>query len=182
MSKNASYGVALRSKTLTVFRIRLVFPRSHALSESFFATLYMNTCTHERFEAIAAEEWGCIPERFSRKIENVALLIEDEPDAATRAEEGLGADETLLGLYHGIPASARGDFYSGVLPDTITLYYYPLLEEAEALLEERRTPSFEEAVRLAVRETLWHEVGHYFGMDERAVEAREDDGTNEFKK
>jgi len=134
----------------------------------------------KHFEEIAAEEFARVPEHFKRKVENVALLVEDEPSAKTRAAEGLKDDETLLGLYHGIPANARGDFYSGVLPDTITLYYLPLLEEAAFLQKERRAESEEAAVRLAVRETLWHELGHYFGLDEEEVHEREAEGTNDF--
>lgn len=132
------------------------------------------------FERIAAEEFAHIPERFKRLVRNVALLVEEAPSEEVRREEGLGPGETLLGLYHGIPASLRGEFYSGVLPDTITLYRLPLHEEAEALLAEGRAKSEEEALRLAVRETLWHEIGHYFGMSEEAVHAREDAGTNRY--
>ena len=134
----------------------------------------------QAFERIAAEEFNTVPPRFARRIQNVALLIEDEPSEEIRTAENLSPGETLLGLYHGIPASARGDFYSGVLPDTITLYRLPLLEEAEALLHEGRAESEEAAVRLAIRETLWHEIGHYFGMSEAQIHGREDEGTNAF--
>ncbi len=68
-----------------------------------------------------------------------------------------------------------------MLPDTITLYRLPLLNEAQLLLEEHRADSFTEAVCLAVRETIWHEVGHYFGLPEEAVHAREAIGTNHFE-
>ena len=132
------------------------------------------------FERIVAEEFRRIPARFARRIENVALLLEDEPSAEVLQEEGLRSGETLLGLYRGVPANDRGDFYSGVLPDTITLYRLPLLDEAHALLDGRRAPTFEEAVRFAIRETLWHEVGHYFGLSEPAVHEREEAGTNQF--
>lgn len=135
---------------------------------------------YHAFERIAAEEFAAVPAHFKRRLDNVALLLEDEPSEAVRLEEGLGPDETLLGRYHGIPASERGDFYSGVLPDTITLYRLPLLEEAAFLGEEGRADSEADAVRLAIRETLWHELGHYFGMDEAAVHAREEAGTNRY--
>jgi len=66
-----------------------------------------------------------------------------------------------------------GEYGIGMtMPDTITLYRLPLLEEADAL------GGGEEGLRRAVRETIWHEVAHYFGFDERAVNAREEDGTN----
>lgn len=133
------------------------------------------------FERLAAEEFNRIPERFMKRIANCALLIAEEPDESVRKAEGLGPEETLLGLYHGVPATERGDFYSGVLPDTITLFRLPLMEEAEMLLEEGRAKDEESALRLAIRETLWHEIGHHFGMSEAEVHAREEGGTNEFK-
>lgn len=128
--------------------------------------------TPEEFERVAAEEYARVPERFRALIKNVALIIENEPDEETRKEEGLTEEETLLGLYRGVPATARGDFYSGVLPDTITLYREPILDEAkEAAMDAREV----------IRETMWHEIAHYFGMEEDAVDWREEEGTNRFK-
>ncbi len=129
------------------------------------------------FEQIAEGEWARMPERFKREIVNVALLIEDEVSDEIRALEGLEEGDTLLGLYQGIPLTERGSEY-GVgmtMPDTITLYRLPILEEAEEM-----DRAFRDAVRIVVRETLWHEVGHYFGLPEYAVNEREDEGTNRF--
>lgn len=131
---------------------------------------------HE-FRMIAEEEWNKVPAHFSRSVTNVALLVEDEPSEEVRQKEGLEGEETLLGLYQGLPLSERGSEY-GVgmtLPDTITLYRLPLIEEAEAMDRE-----FREAVRIAIRETIWHELGHYFGLEEHEVNDREDEGTNRF--
>lgn len=131
----------------------------------------------EEFEQIVVSEWERVPARFSKKVENVALLIEDDVDDAVRNEEGLGEGESLLGLYRGIPLPERGSEY-GVgmtLPDTITLYRFPILEEAEEMDRE-----FREAVRIVVRETIWHEVGHYFGLPEEAINDREEKNTNDF--
>lgn len=136
----------------------------------------------EEFRPIVEKAWATLPGKFKARIENVALLIEDEPSEGVRKQEGLKQGETLLGLYHGIPESERGENY-GVgmtLPDTITLYRLPILEEAHELMHERSLPSFEEGVKEAVRETLWHEIGHYFGLSEHGVREREDDGTNHF--
>lgn len=129
------------------------------------------------FEAIAAEEWKKVPERFERSVKNVALLIEDEPSEEVRKEEGLEHEETLLGLYHGVPLSERGSEYGigGTMPDTITLYRLPIIEEAEEMDRE-----FRDAIRIVIRETIWHELGHYFGMDEPHVQGREEEGTNRF--
>ena len=122
-----------------------------------------------RFEEVAAEEFARVPERFAKRLDNVALLIE---------EVGSG---TLLGLYHGVPATERGEGYGnlGTMPDTITLFYRPLLTEAQMMAHERNLP-LDEAVRVAIRETLWHEIGHQFGLGEGTVEGREEEGTNHF--
>ncbi len=134
--------------------------------------------SEEAFRKVVEEEWDAVPRRFAARVENVALLIEDEPDRETRREEGLEEGHTLLGLYRGIPATARGEGYGdgGILPDTITLYRLPILQEAQH--EGDGSP---EAVRIAVRETLWHEIGHYFGYDEETIREREDTGTNRYR-
>ncbi len=123
--------------------------------------------TREEFEQLVAAEFpNAIPEKFRGLIKNVAFLIEDEPSAATRAEEGLGPHETLLGLYRGIPHTARGDIYGvgTTLPDTITLYQQPI-ENAAA---QDNMP-----VAQVVKETIWHEVAHHFGYDEGQVRHKE---------
>lgn len=135
------------------------------------------------FRNLVAVAWLTTPERFLGRVDNVALLIEDAPSAEVLAEEGLEDGDTLLGLYRGIPLSERGIHYGeGVtLPDTITLYRLPLMEEAKRLQESDTTLTEDAAVRKAIDETLWHEVGHYFGLPEDAVQKREEEGTNEYR-
>ncbi|HVV14938.1 MAG TPA: metallopeptidase family protein [Candidatus Paceibacterota bacterium] len=131
--------------------------------------------TAQEFEILVAEEFpGAVPEKFRAQIENVAFLVEEQPSADLRREEGLGPHETLLGHYRGIPHTSRGDWYGvgGTLPDTITLYRLPIEMEAQELAQ-RLNLSEEESVRKVIRETIWHEVAHHFGMDEREVRERE---------
>ncbi|KKW24881.1 MAG: hypothetical protein UY70_C0022G0012 [Candidatus Kaiserbacteria bacterium GW2011_GWB1_52_6] len=118
------------------------------------------------FEKLVAEGYERLPTWVRKKISNVAILIEDLPRDETRKEEGLEDDETLLGLYHGIPLSARGEMYGvgGTLPDTITLYQLPIEEAAEEDVMD---------VRDVVAETIWHEFAHHFGMEEGEVRDRE---------
>lgn len=135
------------------------------------------------FDRIVSDAWASMPGKFKAQVENVAVLIEDEPSETIRREEQLGEGETLLGLYHGINRLERGQEYGvgGTLPDTITLYKLPLLEEAEELLIERpELGTLEGALKEAVRETLWHELGHYFGLSDPEIHVREDEGTNSF--
>ena len=135
----------------------------------------------QEFIAITQSEWDAMPEKYKSHVENVALLVEDEPSEELRALEGLEDAETLLGHYHGIPNTERGSEYGvGVtLPDTITLYRLPILDEAEVLTDDH-TNQFKSNVAKVVRETLWHEIGHYFGFDEEPINRREAEGTNHF--
>jgi predicted Zn-dependent protease with MMP-like domain len=118
------------------------------------------------FEQLVAEGYNQLPEKFRKKIRNVALLVEDEPSDEVRRDRGLEEGESLLGLYTGIPVSERGDFYGvgPTLPDTVIIYQKPTEEAA------RGDPV---RIRDIVRDTVWHEFAHYFGMDEDEVEARE---------
>ena len=120
------------------------------------------------FEKIIDEELPhAIPEKFRERIKNVAILVEDEPSAELRKERGLADNETLLGLYSGVPLPVRGDSYGigMAVPDTITLYQKPIQGEAGGDSER---------IRAIVRETLWHEVGHYFGLSDEEIEKREE--------
>jgi predicted Zn-dependent protease with MMP-like domain len=132
--------------------------------------------------------------KISSKIKNVAFLVEDEPSLQLRREERLGPHMTLLGHYRGVPHTVRGDYYGmgNTLPDTITLFQIPLEELAQHHTAERvhefsaenslnpradalRSPSpqYVAALRRVIRETIWHEVAHHFGMNEHEVRERE---------
>jgi len=126
------------------------------------------------FRKIVDEVLGAVPEKWAKIISNVAILIEDEPDEATLRENGINPNEgTLLGLYRGIPRTERGSDYGvgETLPDTITLYRLPILDT---------TQGDEKSVTKVIRETVWHEIAHYFGMKEGDVRHRESDGTNRY--
>ena len=141
------------------------------------------------FEQLVAEGFEHLPQWVREKIKNVALLVEDEPSEEDRKAQGLGEDETLLGLYKGIPLSARGENY-GVgmtMPDTITLYRVPIEDTAKDELSTYEVDSggkgsvgtidlvgrYREIVQKIIAETIWHEFAHHFGMDEREVRERE---------
>ena len=134
------------------------------------------------FNALAEAEWAAMPERFAKQVKNLALLVEDEPDEEVRRQEGLEDGDTLLGLYRGVPQTERGSEYGvgGTLPDTITLYRLPILEEAQELTDDAAS-EFRKHVAKVIRETLWHEVGHYMGLDEHPINEREAEGTNRFE-
>lgn len=140
----------------------------------------------ERFRELVEDAWIHVPAEWKKQIENVALLVEDAPSAELRASENLGPHDTLLGLYHGVPHTERGSMYGGVVPDTITLFRLPILEDAQHLMraepiEQHTHEHFEVLVRSVIRQTLWHEIGHYFGLSEGEIDKREEEGTNRFE-
>lgn len=104
----------------------------------------MFVVTRERFEEFVADAIDSIPEEFAKKVENVAFLVEDD------SERG-----NLLGLYEGVPITKRTQ-YSGAMPDRITIFQ-------DAICRQCRT---EDDVRRQVHDTVVHEVGHYFGIDD----------------
>jgi len=114
------------------------------------------------FEKFVKEAMDSLPEEMKKELENIAFLVEDEPPEDWEDEMGHGGD--LLGLYQGISKKERGFWYGNVLPDTIVIYQKPL---------ERMSATREE-LRENVRQTVIHEVGHYFGLNEEQLQSLEE--------
>ena len=115
--------------------------------------------SRERFEEMVADALDEIPPALGAEMENVAVVVEEWPNASQSAR--LAPGSTLLGLYEGVPITRRGPLsYSGVAPDRITIFRGPLsrLARDDADLAAR------------VRVTVLHEVGHYFGMSDERLE------------
>jgi predicted Zn-dependent protease with MMP-like domain len=123
----------------------------------------------ERFEKLVAEALASIPRRFRDAMSNIAIVVEDEPDADLLDEMDVEAGDTLLGLYQGTPLTERGSGYGNVLPDRILLFQGPLERESEDV----------DDLVVAIGETLIHEIGHYFGLSEEEIEAIEDQYWND---
>jgi predicted Zn-dependent protease with MMP-like domain len=113
-----------------------------------------------RFEAIVSEALDGLPEEILAAMENVDVVVENEPDEETREEFGLADDETLYGAYRGTPLVDRGYSDVPLLPDRIVLYQTPLEEDFP-----RRPDLVEE-----IRRTVIHEVAHYLGMEEDQID------------
>jgi predicted Zn-dependent protease with MMP-like domain len=117
----------------------------------------------DEFDKLVQGAYGRIPSRFRGRLKNVAMLVEAEPSAAQLAEAGVGPGGTLLGLYQGRPLTQRSVFESFAMPDRITIFQGP----------HERLAHGEAHLKRMVEDTVWHEVAHYFGMDERQVRAAE---------
>ena len=115
--------------------------------------------SREEFEALVEKAVQDLPEEFQEAIDNVMVMVEEEPDDDDL--EGVGIDpadpdrDELFGLYQGTPLPERGSAYSA-LPDRVLIYRGPILRACETRREVMRE----------IRETVRHELGHYFGMEE----------------
>ena len=115
------------------------------------------------FDQIVERALRNIPARFRSRMNNVAVIVEDEPAPTLLKARGISPGGTLLGLYEGRPLSHRSVFESFPLPDRITVFQGP---------HERLASNRQDLDRL-VEQTLWHEIAHHFGMNEREVRAAE---------
>lgn len=100
------------------------------------------------FDRLVEECMDVVPPRFRRLLRNVVFVVEQEPPRPG-----------LLGLYEGRPLTERSVSEPARMPDRITIFQGP----------HERMARDEEDLRRLVRETIWHEVAHYFGMDEKQV-------------
>lgn len=123
----------------------------------------MYRVTREGFEKIVKKGIRAIPENFLSKLDNVAIIVESEPTKTQKKKLHIHKGWTLLGLYEGIPQSKRGDHYTFVVPDKITIFQRPI--EAGARDEKE--------IEEIVKNTVWHEIAHHFGMDEGSVRQAE---------
>jgi predicted Zn-dependent protease with MMP-like domain len=117
----------------------------------------------ERFEELVEEALATIPQHFWDGIDNLVVTVEEWPTRTQLASAGTAPGDLLLGLYEGVPLTARGHAYGLVPPDKITIFRRPIL---------RVCPPFDEdAIRAQVRRTVLHEIAHHFGIDDdRLVE------------
>jgi len=114
----------------------------------------------EQFAELVAAALDELPAAFAARLENVEVVIEDEPSAELLRTMQLDPRrDTLFGLYQGIPLSQRGVSYGMTLPDKITIFYRPLVRS-------HRSP---DAIRREVARTIIHEIGHFFGLDDDEI-------------
>jgi predicted Zn-dependent protease with MMP-like domain len=120
--------------------------------------------TRRQFEALVDKALRKLPKKFRHRISNIAVVVEDWADAETLAEMGIDPPDTLYGLYRGIDLTRRDSSYGNVMPDVITIYQGPIEEDA----------ADEQEMAEIVRETVVHELGHYFGLDDETMHRIED--------
>ena len=113
----------------------------------------------EKFEKLAEEALAQIPKKFKKLISNLAVLVEEKASREIFEKTGSSPLSSILGHYHGVPFKHRGPFYGNIPPDVIVIYQKPI----ESIC------STEEDIKKKVREVVFHEIGHYFGLSEKEL-------------
>lgn len=106
----------------------------------------------EDFEKLAAKALRRLPRQFRARLDNVVLTVQAAPTRAQTRRFGAG----LLGLYEGVPNTERGTWYSGAMPDKITLFMKNI----------ERAAGGDDRLEAKIRHVVMHEIAHYFGMDD----------------
>jgi predicted Zn-dependent protease with MMP-like domain len=112
----------------------------------------------EEFEDLLTEAIEAIPKPYRDHLQNIAFLLEDEPTPQQRDQLRLYPNETLFGLYEGVPLPQRGGMQK-LLPDKITIFKTPLLAASRGRAQLRHN----------IGHTVWHEVAHYYGLDHQRI-------------
>ncbi len=108
----------------------------------------------QQFEQMVSEGIDAIPPLYQKHLQNVAFIVEDFPSPKQRLELGLACNQTLFGLYEGVPLPGRSGA-TKLLPDKITIFKNPILAVSSSISEAKEQ----------IRHTIWHEVAHYYGLD-----------------
>ena len=112
-----------------------------------------------KFQQLVTEAIDSLPKRFRDAMVNMAIVVEDEPSPDQLQQVEVEPPDTIYGLYEGIPLPERQWAHGNVLPDKISIFRLPILEDS----------ADEDDIVVGIGETLIHEVGHYFGLSEEEI-------------
>lgn len=115
--------------------------------------------TEEEFEKLIDRALKELPKEIFEKMENVAIVVEKRPAPGQLRKSEIRAGNLLLGLYQGVPQIKWGRGFGNVLPDKITIFQ-------ESIERLART---EDKVLEVIKNTVFHEIAHHFGFDEKGI-------------
>ena len=122
----------------------------------------------ERFEQLVAQAVDELPEEFLERLDNVDVVVEDQPSAAQIRHAHIGRSESLLGLYEGIPITERHSNYGLVPPDKITIFQRPVESGSRT----------EDEIRDEVQRVVKHEIAHHFGISDARLDELEQENSD----
>lgn len=115
----------------------------------------MYSLTDEEFDKLITKAMDELPQEYIKGLNNVAIVMADEPTQEQKIKMKLRENTVLLGLYEGIPLTQRGNSYTFVLPDKITLFKHSIM----------RVVRSDDELFEQIKRTLWHEIAHYYGLN-----------------
>ncbi len=119
----------------------------------------------ERFEWLVAKAIADLPDEFQERMDNIDIVVQDEPTSGQLADAGLKRSETLLGLYEGVPLTRRSRSYGMVPPDKVTIFQKPI--EARYRGETQ--------IQREIQRVVKHEIAHHFGISDTRLNQLERD-------
>ena len=114
----------------------------------------------KHFERLVAQALHTLPQEFQERLDNIEVVVEDEPTVEQLAEDGLKSGYSLLGLYEGVPLTERGANYGLVLPDKISIFQRPIEKACRSDAE----------IKAEVQSVVQHEIAHHFGLDDERLD------------
>lgn len=112
----------------------------------------------DAFAALMSQSLDEMPEEHMKAVRNVAIVYADDPTPEQREQLALRHDQTLFGLYEGVPLAKRQGM-EGYVPDKITIFKNPIVQASYDRAE----------LKAHIKHTIWHELAHYFGLDHPAI-------------
>jgi predicted Zn-dependent protease with MMP-like domain len=116
--------------------------------------------TDTEFDELITRAMDELPQKYIKGLENVAIVMADDPTPDQYRKMKLDSSQLLLGLYEGIPLTQRGSNYTFVLPDKITLFKNSIMA-----VSNNKTEVYER-----IKRTLWHEIAHYYGLNHNRID------------
>lgn len=116
--------------------------------------------SHKTFEELIGQALEELPKDYvKRLLKDVAVTWQEDPTIEQRTELQLRGNQTLFGLYEGLPLPQRFSGYTKLTPDKITIFKNPICGASYDI------PSLKENIK----HTVWHEMAHYFGLDHKRI-------------
>jgi predicted Zn-dependent protease with MMP-like domain len=124
----------------------------------------------ERFQQLVAKAVEALPDEFVTRLENIDVVVEEQPTPNQLAKAGFKRGQTLLGLYEGVPLTKRGQHYGLVPPDKITIFQKPIESQCR-----------DDEITAEIQRVVQHEIAHHFGIgDARLNQLRKAKNNREY--
>lgn len=113
----------------------------------------------DEFEQLVNDGFNTVSKLHMDNLDNIAIVIEDEPSASKRKQLALRCNQTLFGLFEGVPRPQKSSTAPYSMPDKITIFKKPLLAYSKDISDLKNN----------VRNTVWHEIAHYYGLNHTQI-------------